>query len=92
MYFGKQTLDFRCLKILFAFDMKTVRWFVEQQLFGVCTWLGERMGIAIGSVRLYFIYVSFLTFGSPLLVYLVLAFWLNLRRYLRMGGHFVRDF
>ncbi len=63
--------------------MKEVQHFLTHRAFGVCTRIGEKMGISISSVRLYFIYVSFLTFGSPILFYLILAFWMNLRRYLR---------
>jgi phage shock protein PspC (stress-responsive transcriptional regulator) len=61
----------------------TLRSLVESRVFGVCTYLGEKMGIAGRSVRLYFIYASFLTFGSPVVVYLVAAFWLNVRAYVR---------
>lgn len=57
--------------------------FIEQRAFGVCTWLGNLIGVSSGSIRLYFIYISFLTVGSPLVIYLVLAFWLNLRSYNR---------
>jgi phage shock protein PspC (stress-responsive transcriptional regulator) len=45
--------------------------------------LGEKLGIATSSIRLFFIYASFLTFGSPVIVYLVLAFVMNLRKHLR---------
>jgi phage shock protein PspC (stress-responsive transcriptional regulator) len=41
------------------------------------------MGIASSRVRLYFIYVSCLTMGSPVLLYLIAAFWLNIRQYIR---------
>jgi len=63
--------------------MKKIQHFFTHRAFGVCTHIGEKMGISISSVRLYFIYVSFLTFGSPILLYLILAFWMNLRRHLR---------
>jgi phage shock protein C len=49
--------------------------FFEQQAYGVCFWLGERMGIRPRRIRLSFIYLSFLTFGSPIFIYLVLKFW-----------------
>jgi phage shock protein C len=51
--------------------------FFEEQAYGVCTWLGERMGIRTQRIRLSFIYLSFLTFGSPIFLYLVLMFWKN---------------
>ena len=40
------------------------------------------MGLSTSTVRLYFIYLSFVALGSPVIVYLFLAFWLNIRRYL----------
>ncbi len=47
------------------------------------------MGLSTASVRLYFIYLSFVTFGSPILIYLFLAFWLNIRRYLRRNRNVI---
>ena len=44
------------------------------QAFGVCTHLGEKFKISTSSIRLYFIYTSFLTMGSPVIIYLILAF------------------
>jgi len=58
---------------------------VEKSSFGVCRMIGIKMGISITRVRLYFIYTSFITMGSPLIVYLVCAFWINLKTYLRKG-------
>ncbi|HLV52426.1 MAG TPA: hypothetical protein VKY29_00295 [Cryomorphaceae bacterium] len=55
--------------------------FLERQAFGVCEWWGERWGISTARVRLYFIYLSFITLGSPLIVYLFMAFWLEHRKY-----------
>ncbi|MCE7863570.1 MAG: PspC domain-containing protein [Bacteroidetes bacterium CHB5] len=63
--------------------MREIQQFFEKQAFGVCTALGEKMGIATSSIRLFFIYTSFLTFGSPLIVYLSIAFIMNMRRHLR---------
>lgn len=66
-------------------NFSTLRDFIEVNLFGVCTDLGERMGIATSRIRLWFVYLSFLTFGSPVIVYMVLAFWMNIKRYIGMG-------
>ena len=63
--------------------IKRIQHFFEKHAFGVCTRLGEKLGIATSSIRLYFIYLSFLTFGSPVILYLVLAFIMNLRRHMR---------
>ncbi len=56
---------------------------VEQRAFGVCSYLGEKMGVSSARVRLYFIYISFVAMGSPLILYLFIAFWLNLKRYIK---------
>jgi phage shock protein C len=56
---------------------------VERQAYGVCTYLGEKMSIAPGEVRKYFIYTSFISMGSPIIFYLVIAFWVNIRRCIR---------
>lgn len=52
----------------------------EQQAFGVCDWWGEKLGIRSSDIRLFFIYASFLTIGSPVILYMIMAFVLNLRR------------
>lgn len=46
----------------------------EKQAFGVCDWWGNRLNINTNNIRVYFIYVSFLALGSPLLIYLIMAF------------------
>ncbi len=55
----------------------------QRQAFGVCTWWGEKLGLKTHSIRLFFIYFSFLTFGSPLIIYLVMAFLLEHKEYLK---------
>ena len=54
---------------------------VERSAFGVCQAIGDRLGIKASRVRLYFIYTSFIAMGSPLILYLILAFWLNVKKY-----------
>lgn len=61
--------------------MLSLRNFLERSAFGVCSYLGQKMGLASSRVRLYFIYISLLTLGSPIIVYLFTAFWLNVRSY-----------
>ena len=51
--------------------------YFEKQAFGVCEWWGEKLHIETNGIRLSFIYLSFLTFGSPLIVYLIMAFFLR---------------
>jgi phage shock protein PspC (stress-responsive transcriptional regulator) len=57
--------------------------FFETRAFGVCTYWGERFGIAISSIRLFFIYLSFFTFGSPIIIYMGLVFLMNIHKHLR---------
>lgn len=63
--------------------MHKLKHFIEWQVFGVCTLIGEKMGIATSVIRKYFIYISFLTLGSPVIVYLFFAFWLNIKNYIQ---------
>jgi phage shock protein PspC (stress-responsive transcriptional regulator) len=60
-----------------------IQHFCEVYAFGVCTRLGEKLGIATSAIRLFFIYASFITFGSPVIIYLGLAFIINMRKHLR---------
>jgi phage shock protein PspC (stress-responsive transcriptional regulator) len=62
--------------------MNRLRNFIEWNAFGVCTAIGERFGIATSRIRQYFIYTSLLTMGSPIIIYLILAFWRNMRKYM----------
>jgi len=63
--------------------VKRIQLFFEGHAFGVCTFLGEKLGVATSSIRLFFIYASFLTLGSPVIIYLSIAFVLNMRAHLR---------
>lgn len=56
---------------------------MEKRLYGVCSYIGNKLGISSERIRLYFIYTSCLTIGSPFLFYLVVAFWMNIRSYIR---------
>lgn len=56
---------------------------MERSAFGVCTYLGDKMGLASARVRMYFIYLSFVALGSPIIVYLFVAFWLNIKQYIK---------
>lgn len=62
--------------------MKRIRNILEWQLFGVCTHLGEFFHISILRIRMWFIYISFLTFGSPVILYFIVAFWMNIKQYI----------
>jgi phage shock protein PspC (stress-responsive transcriptional regulator) len=72
--------------------MKRIQSFFENQVFGVCTRLAERFGLPLSSIRMFFIYASFLTFGSPVIIYLMMAFIMNFRKALRRKNSTVWDF
>lgn len=64
---------------------------VETGVFGVCSYLGSKMGIATSRIRLFFIYITFITLGSPILIYMSLAFIINLRNYMRKSLHPIKE-
>lgn len=57
----------------------TPRDIIEMSVYGVCSYLGRKMSIPSKKVRLFFIYTSFIALGSPVIIYLILTFVLNLR-------------
>ena len=59
-----------------------LRAFFETRGFEVCSRLGDRMGIKASRVRLFFIYASFMTMGSPLIAYFALAFVIEIKDYI----------
>ncbi|MCU7548761.1 PspC domain-containing protein [Chitinophagaceae bacterium LB-8] len=61
--------------------MKHLKNFIEWQAFGVCSAIGEKLGIATSRIRMWFIYISFLTLGSPIILYMIAAFFMNIKRY-----------
>lgn len=64
-------------------SIKQIQQYFEAHAFGVCTRLGDKMGVATSSIRLFFIYASFLALGSPVIIYLSMAFVMNIRKHLR---------
>jgi phage shock protein PspC (stress-responsive transcriptional regulator) len=61
--------------------MQIFKSLIEQKAFGVCSNIGDKMGLCTKRIRLFFIYASFLTLGSPVIVYMILAFWMNIKNY-----------
>ena len=45
----------------------------ELRSFGVSTWFAKKMRVDVSRVRLFFIYFSFIGLGSPVLLYLMMA-------------------
>lgn len=56
-----------------------LKYLFEQNGFEVCSRFGQRLGIDADSIRLFFIYTSFATLGSPVIFYLILAFFLKIK-------------
>ncbi len=54
--------------------IKNIIFWFEQNAFGVCESLGKYLGINSVKIRKYFIYLSFFTFGSPVIIYFILYF------------------
>src|SRR5207253_7861089 len=46
-------------------------------------WLGKKLGMSSTKIRMYFIYLSFFTFGSPIIIYFILAFLLEHKAFFR---------
>ena len=57
--------------------------YFEKKAFGVCAWWGKKLGVKTHRIRLFFIYLSFITFGSILFLYLLMAFVLEHKRYFK---------
>ncbi len=64
---------------------------VEINLYGVCTRLANSWGIASSTVRKYFIYTSIITFGSSVVMYLIIHFWYNILNYTQQKKSQIRD-
>ncbi len=61
------------------FKSRSLRDIIEVSIYGVCSYLGRKLSMPSKRVRLFFIYASFLALGSPIIIYLILTFVLNLR-------------
>jgi phage shock protein C len=61
-------------KIVFFFEMRS---------FGVCSWWARKLGIDGSKVRVAFIYSSFVALGSPLLIYIAMAWILENKHYFK---------
>ena len=64
--------------------VKKILDYFEKRTFGVCEWWGKKLGIGVSRIRLFFIYFSFITFGSPIIIYLVMVFILEHKEYFKL--------
>lgn len=60
-----------------------LKYFFEKHGFHVCSRLADKLGMRASNVRLFFIYISFVTVGLGFGVYLTLAFWIRLKDLIR---------
>lgn len=60
-------------------SIHSIRHFFELHGFGVFSRLADRLGMRAVNVRLFFIYISFITVGLSFGIYITLAFLLKLK-------------
>lgn len=60
-----------------------LKYFFEKYGFHVSSRMADSLGMRVTSVRLFFIYISFVTAGLWFGVYLTLAFWIRLKDLIR---------
>lgn len=71
--------------IKFTLKLKTMspviqlKYFFEKHGFHVSSRLADKLGMRASNVRLFFIYITFVTAGLWFGVYLTLAFWIRLK-------------
>jgi phage shock protein PspC (stress-responsive transcriptional regulator) len=71
--------------------IKSIRYFFERHGFHVSSRLADKLGMRASSVRLFFIYISFVTVGLGFGFYLTLAFWIKLKDMIRSKRSSVFD-
>ena len=60
-----------------------LKYFFEKRGFNVSSRLADKLGMRVSDVRLFFIYITFVTAGLWFGVYLTLAFWIRLKDLVR---------
>ena len=68
-----------------------LKYFFEKYGFHVSSRLADKLGMRVTSVRLFFIYITFVTAGLWFGVYLTLAFWIRLKDLVRAKRSSVFD-
>ena len=71
--------------------LNRLKFFFEKHGFHVSSRLADALGMRASSVRLFFIYLSFVTAGLWFSVYLILAFWMRLKDLIRAKRSSVFD-
>jgi hypothetical protein len=62
--------------------IQNILYFFEKHGFHVATRLADRLGMRIKNVRIFFIYISFITVGLWFGVYLTISFLLKLKDFI----------
>lgn len=68
-----------------------IKYFFEKHGFHVSSRLADKLGMRANNVRLFFIYISFVTVGLGFGIYLTLAFWIRLKDLIRAKRSSVFD-
>jgi hypothetical protein len=68
-----------------------LKYFFEKHGFNAASRLADKLGMRASSVRIFFIYISFVTAGLWFGVYLTLAFWIRLKDLIRAKRSSVFD-
>ena len=68
-----------------------LKFFFEKHGFHVSSRLADKLGMRVTNVRLFFIYISFVTVGLGFGIYLTLAFWIKLKDMIRSKRSSVFD-
>ena len=63
--------------------IQKIAFFFEMRSFGVSTWFARKLRVDVSRVRIFFIYFTFIGLGSPLIVYLFMAFILEHKHILK---------
>lgn len=72
-------------------QLNQIKFFFEKYGFHVSSRLADALGMRASSVRIFFIYLSFVTVGLWFAVYLILAFWMRLKDLIRAKRSSVFD-
>jgi phage shock protein C len=73
-------------------EPETFKFNIESQAFGVCERIGDKLKMPAKDIRLFFIYASCMTIGSPIIIYMILAFWIKMKDYVKGKRNPVWDF
>ena len=72
-------------------QLNQIKFFFEKHGFHVSSRLADALGMRASSVRIFFIYLSFVTVGLWFAGYLILAFWMLLKDLIRAKRSSVFD-